>query len=115
MTSRFLRSAALAVALVALAQTHAADDGIGVVTGTSTPQVIVPPGAGAPQTPAFAPPSAATVAPEVIVPPTTAAPQTPAYPPPPIGATAPGIIGLPPLGNARLGAPRPAAPARPPG
>jgi hypothetical protein len=114
MTSHFLKCAGLIAALAASAPTRAADNGIGAFTGTSTPEVIIPPGAGAQQTLPSAPPSGGAAAPEVIIPPTTAAPQTPAYPPP-IGATAPGFFGPPAPGITRMGAPRPVAPAKPPG
>jgi hypothetical protein len=88
MTSKVLKCGAFLIALAAPIAAHAAN-GIGSVTGTSTPQVITPP--------------------------TTAAPQTPASPSPPIGATSPGIAGpVAPVAPNRMSAPSGSA-AKPPG
>jgi len=88
MTSRVLKCGALLIALGAPVTAYAAN-GIGSVTGTSTPEVITPP--------------------------TTAAPRTPASPSPPIGTTSPGIAGpATPVAPNRMSAPS-GSPAKPPG
>jgi hypothetical protein len=65
MTSNIIKWGVVSIPLLAPMAAYAADNGIGDVTGTSTPQVVTPP--------------------------TTAAPQTPANPSPPIGTTSPGV------------------------
>ena len=67
MTWNIIKCGVVSISLLAPIAAYAADNGIGGVTGTSTPQVVTPP--------------------------TTAAPQTPANPSPPIGTTSPGIGG----------------------
>jgi hypothetical protein len=85
MTSNVIKCGALLIALLPPIAAYAAN-GIGSVTGTSTPEVVMPP--------------------------TTAAPQTPANPSPPVGTTAPGVVGSPATGIApnRMGAPSAARP-----
>jgi hypothetical protein len=67
MTGKTLQCGALLIALIAPVASYA--DGIGSVTGTSTPQVVTPT--------------------------TSAPPQTPAYPQQPPGTTIPGGVGSP--------------------
>jgi hypothetical protein len=88
MTGKIIKCGAVLIALAAPIAAHAAN-GIGSVTGTSTPQVVTPP--------------------------TTAAPQTPATSSPPIGTTSPGIAGpATPVAPSRVGAPSGSS-AKPPG
>jgi hypothetical protein len=53
MTSSFLKCGALLAALIAPVATCSAANGIGSFTGTSNPEVIVPPLIGPPQTPSY--------------------------------------------------------------
>ena len=55
MTYNFLKSVVLIAALVASVEARAAEDGIGAVTGTSTPQVVVPQSSAPPPSPSFQP------------------------------------------------------------
>jgi hypothetical protein len=79
MASDIIKAGVISIALLAPIMAYAADNGIGGITGTSTPQVVTPP--------------------------TTAAPQTPANPSPPIGTTSPGIGGQAPVVPNRMSAP----------